>query len=101
MGLTRGTTAGHIARAALGGVAHHVGDVVEAMKKDTDLDILKLRVDGGAASNRAEHATFRHRVSPVPLGLGARPGPAVEDAVNPRPLAGHRSTRTPRTGRPA
>jgi len=51
VGLTRGTTSGHIARAALEGIAHQVGDVVEAMKKDTGLDIIELRVDGGAASN--------------------------------------------------
>ena len=51
VGLTRGTTAGHIARAALEGIAHQVGDVVDAMRKDTDLDIIELRVDGGAASN--------------------------------------------------
>ncbi len=51
VGLTRGTTTGHIARAALEGIAHQVGDVVEAMRKDTGLDIIELRVDGGAASN--------------------------------------------------
>jgi glycerol kinase len=51
VGLTRGTTAGHIARAALEGIAHQVGDVIDAMKQDTDLDIIELRVDGGAASN--------------------------------------------------
>jgi glycerol kinase len=51
VGLTRGTTAGHIARAALEGIAHQVGDVVEAMRKDTGLDIIELRVDGGAAAN--------------------------------------------------
>jgi len=51
VGLTRCTHAGHIARAALEGIAHQVGDVVEAMRKDTGLDIIELRVDGGAASN--------------------------------------------------
>ncbi len=51
VGLTRGTTSGHIARAALEGIAHQVGDVVDAMRKDTGLDIRELRVDGGAASN--------------------------------------------------
>ncbi|MDA1185340.1 MAG: glycerol kinase GlpK [Acidobacteria bacterium] len=51
VGLTRGTTSGHIARAALEGIAHQVGDVVDAMKQDTGLDIIELRVDGGAASN--------------------------------------------------
>ena len=51
VGLTRGTTPGHIARAALEGIAHQVGDVAEAMRKDTGLDIIELRVDGAAASN--------------------------------------------------
>jgi glycerol kinase len=51
VGLTRGTTRGHIARATLEGIAHQVGDVVEAMKQDTGLGIIELRVDGGAASN--------------------------------------------------
>jgi glycerol kinase len=35
----------------LEGIAHQVGDVIDAMKQDTDLDIIELRVDGGAASN--------------------------------------------------
>ena len=51
VGLTRGTSAGHIARAALEGIAHQVGDVVDAIKKESAVDILELRVDGGAASN--------------------------------------------------
>ena len=51
VGLTRGTTRGHIARAVLEGIAHQVGDVVDAMTQDTGLQIIELRVDGGAASN--------------------------------------------------
>jgi glycerol kinase len=51
VGLTRGTTSGHIARAALEGIAHQVGDVAKAMRKDAGLDIIELRVDGAAASN--------------------------------------------------
>jgi glycerol kinase len=50
-GLTRGTTAGHIARAALEGIAFQVADVLEVMKKDSRVAVNELRVDGGAAAN--------------------------------------------------
>lgn len=51
VGITRGTTAGHFARAALEGIAYQVADVLEAMEKDAGIDIEELRVDGGAAAN--------------------------------------------------
>ena len=51
MGLTRGTTAGHLARAALEGIAYQVTDVLEAMEKDAAMKIEQLRVDGGAVQN--------------------------------------------------
>ena len=51
LGLTRGSNRGHIARAALEGIAHQVADVVEAMIADSGQDIASLRVDGGAAAN--------------------------------------------------
>ncbi len=51
VGLTRGTTAGHIARAALEGIAYQVADVLEAMEADSGIQITELRVDGGAAMN--------------------------------------------------
>jgi len=51
MGLTRGTTAGHIARAALEGIAYQVTDVLEAMEKDAAMKIEQIRVDGGAVQN--------------------------------------------------
>ncbi|CAN5511915.1 glycerol kinase GlpK [soil metagenome] len=51
LGITRGTTAGHFARAALEGIAFQVADVLEAMEKDAGIEIKELRVDGGAASN--------------------------------------------------
>jgi glycerol kinase len=50
-GLTRGTTAGHIARAALEGIAFQVADVLDAMRADTGIPIRELRVDGGASAN--------------------------------------------------
>jgi glycerol kinase len=51
VGLSRGTTAGHIARAALEGIAFQVADLLDAMRRDSQVDIPELRVDGGAAVN--------------------------------------------------
>lgn len=51
VGLTRGSTSAHIARAALEGIAFQVMDVLKAMEADTQIDIGELRVDGGAARN--------------------------------------------------
>ena len=51
LGITRGTQAGHIARAALEGIAFQTADVLHAMQKDAGTGIKELRVDGGAASN--------------------------------------------------
>jgi glycerol kinase len=50
-GLTRGTTAGHLARAALEGIAFQVADVLEAMRQDSGIQLNQLRVDGGACAN--------------------------------------------------
>ncbi len=50
-GLTRGTKRGHIARAALEGIAFQVRDLVGAMEADSGLEISELRVDGGATAN--------------------------------------------------
>ena len=51
VGLTRGTTRGHIARAGLEATAYQTREVVEAMAKDTGLDVKELRVDGGGSAN--------------------------------------------------
>ncbi len=50
-GITRGTTAAHIARATLDGIAWQVADLVKAMGKDAGCRIPTLRVDGGAAAS--------------------------------------------------
>jgi glycerol kinase len=50
-GLTRGSTAGHIARAALEGIAFQVADVLSAMEADSSIKLKELRVDGGACAN--------------------------------------------------
>ncbi len=51
VGITRGTTAAHIARATLEGMAHQVADVLDAMKQDSGVEMKELRVDGGASAN--------------------------------------------------
>jgi len=50
-GLTRGTTAAHLARAALEGIAFQCFEVLEAMQKDQGRPLAALKVDGGAAAN--------------------------------------------------
>jgi glycerol kinase len=50
-GLTRGTTAAHLARATIEGVAFEVADLLIAMTKDAKRPLSRLRVDGGAAAN--------------------------------------------------
>ena len=51
VGITRGTTAGHLARAALQSIAYQVAQLLEAMQKDRSFHLTELRVDGGAARN--------------------------------------------------
>ena len=51
VGLTRGTTRAHIARAALESIAFQSAEVLEAMQKDSGEKLAELRVDGGASAN--------------------------------------------------
>jgi glycerol kinase len=50
-GITRATTASHLARAVLEGIAHEVADLLDAMREDLGHPLTKMRVDGGAAHN--------------------------------------------------
>jgi len=50
-GITRGTTAGHIARAALESIAFQSADLLDAMRADAERPIVELRVDGGASGS--------------------------------------------------
>ncbi len=50
-GITRGTTAAHIARATLEAIAFQTRDVIDAMQADSEIELGELRVDGGAAAN--------------------------------------------------
>jgi glycerol kinase len=53
IGITRGTTAGHVARAAVESIAYQVADLLEAVQRDSGITLGELRVDGGAATNDA------------------------------------------------
>ena len=52
-GITRGTQAGHLARAALESIAYQVSDLLDAMQADAGTPLSELRVDGGASRNDA------------------------------------------------
>lgn len=51
VGITRGTTGAHFARAALNSIAYQTMDVLKAMEADSGISIKELRVDGGATAN--------------------------------------------------
>lgn len=51
LGITRGTTKAHIARAALEAIAYQTKDVLNCMEKDSGLKLAELRADGGATAN--------------------------------------------------
>lgn len=54
LGLTRGTSAAHVVRAVLEGVAHRGADLIEAAESDTGLEVRRINLDGGMSRN----ATF-------------------------------------------
>ncbi|GAB3397673.1 glycerol kinase GlpK [Massilia agilis] len=51
VGMTRGTTAAHIARAAVEAIAYQSAELLAAMQKDADCPVAEVRADGGAARN--------------------------------------------------
>lgn len=66
IGLTRGTTRAHIARAALEGIAFQCAEVLEAMQLDAGTQLKELRVDGGASRNNLL-MQFQADLSGVPV----------------------------------
>ena len=56
LGITRGTTAGHIARAAVESMAYQTRDVLEAMQQDAGIRLAELKVDGGALGQQRPDA---------------------------------------------
>jgi glycerol kinase len=71
VGITGGTTAGHIARASLEAIAFQTADVVTAMKVDSGIALAELRVDGGAARNDLL-MQFQADILGVPVARGAQ-----------------------------
>jgi glycerol kinase len=51
VGITRGTSSGHVARAALESIAYQVDDLLDAVSRDSGITLSELRVDGGASTN--------------------------------------------------
>jgi glycerol kinase len=84
LGLTRQTSAGHVARAALDSMAYQTRDVLEAMQKDAGLALAHLKVDGGAAVNDSL-MQFQADVLGVPV---RRPVVAETTALGAAYLAG-------------
>lgn len=83
-GLTRGTTAGHIARAAVESIAYQVADLLDAMRADSGDAVRELRVDGGAAANDAL-MQFQADILGVPV---VRPAVTETTAMGAAYLAG-------------
>ena len=81
LGVTRGTTAAHVVRAVLDGVAQRAVDLVEAAEGDTGLSIETLRVDGGMSANptfvQALADLSRRRVEVSPVTDGTTIGAAI------------------------
>jgi len=83
-GLTRGTTAAHLARATLEAIAYQTGDVLSAMQADSGIQLKELRVDGGAARNNLL-MQFQADVLGVPV---VRPRVLESTALGAAALAG-------------
>jgi glycerol kinase len=70
VGLTRGTTGGHLARATLEAIAYQVRDVADAMGAETGLKVPMLRVDGGGTANSLM-MQFQADILGIPIQLAA------------------------------
>ncbi len=87
VGITRGTTRAHIARAALEAVAYQSADVIEAMQEDSGVRLTQLRVDGGGSAN-ALSMQFQADLLGVPV---VRPSVLQTTALGAAYLAGLQS----------
>ncbi|MCI0654307.1 MAG: glycerol kinase, partial [Methylococcaceae bacterium] len=83
-GLSRGSNKGHIARAALEGIAHQVADILDIMQRNADLPIGEIRVDGGACANNLL-MQFQADITAIPT---VRPQIAETTALGAAYLAG-------------
>jgi glycerol kinase len=84
IGITRGTTAAHVARATLEGIGFQVADLLRAMERDTGIRLKELRVDGGASANNLL-MQFQSDILGVPV---ARPRVSETTALGAAYLAG-------------
>jgi glycerol kinase len=84
IGITRDTSAGHIARASLEGIAYQVADLIDAMQADTGKRLKELRVDGGA-SHSAFMMQFQADLLQIPV---VRPAVTETTALGAAYLAG-------------
>jgi glycerol kinase len=84
IGITRGTTSAHVARAALESIAFQVDDLLEAVHKDSGIAMSELRVDGGASTNDAL-MQFQADILGVPV---VRPAVTETTALGAAYLAG-------------
>jgi glycerol kinase len=83
-GLTRGSTAAHIARATLESIAYQTADILSAMQADSGIELKELRVDGGATRNDLL-MQFQADILGVPV---VRPGMLESTALGAASLAG-------------
>lgn len=84
VGITGGTTAAHIARAAVESIAFQVADLAEAMQHDQGAPITELRVDGGASVN---DALLQHQSNLLQIPI-VRPSVTESTALGAAYLAG-------------
>ncbi len=84
IGITRDTSAGHIARAALEGVAFQVADLLDAMQSDTGKKLKELRVDGGFTKSELS-MQFQADILGIPI---IRPAVTETTALGAAYLAG-------------
>ncbi len=84
VGLTRGTGAAHIARAALESICFQTADLLDAMRKDSGISLEELRVDGGATANDSL-LQFQANILQIPV---ARPSITETTALGAAYLAG-------------
>jgi glycerol kinase len=84
LGLTRGTSADHIARAAVESIAYQVADLLQAAQKDSKTALSELHVDGGATANNAL-MQFQSDILGIPV---VRPAMAESTALGAAYLAG-------------
>ena len=101
VGITRGTTAAHIARAALESIAFQVADLLDAMAADAGIALTELRVDGGAAANNTLMQIQADLLGVPGRAAGGHRNDGARRRVSRRPrrrLLEHRSTRSPANG---